>query len=95
MKPAHYARKNKNWQKYLGKKGTVLSSTLIRVTSPELSYLTPYSYVLVDLGNEKKELMGVGNQILKVGDQVECVLRKISTASAESLIEYGIKAQKI
>ena len=79
----------------MGKKGKVLASTYIEVSSPEFLSSLPYSYAVVDFGNFKKELMGVGNEKLEAGDEVECVFRKISTPSHSSLIEYGIKAKKI
>jgi uncharacterized OB-fold protein len=95
MKPPQYWRQNKEWKKWIGKKGTVLASTIVRVSAPEQSAFTPYSYVLVDFGNEKREFMGVGHQTFEIGDTVECVLRKIAVLADHELIPYGVKVQKI
>jgi len=95
MTAAQYKRQNQDWAKYLGKTGVVLASTYIRVAAADLSSAAPYSYVLVDLGEDKKELMGAGHELLQIGDKVQCVLRKISVDGTAGLIEYGIKVQKI
>lgn len=91
--PAEYWRASQEWSKYLGKTGTVLASTVIRVASPELASSTPYSYVLVDLGTEKKELMGVGNDVFEPGATVRCVLRKLAKPSSTGIIRYGLKVE--
>lgn len=95
MKPAQYWRQNKQIKDYLGKKGQVVASTIIRTTSPELSHMTPYSYVIVDFTGEKKELMGVGNEVLEVGDNVVCVMRRMGVGTQHHLIDYGLKVKKV
>ena len=95
MKPAQYYRENKNWSLWLGKVGTVVASTYIRVSSPEFEPFTPYSFVLVDFGDQKKELMGAGHEQLAVGDKVQCVLRKLATSGQQEIIAYGIKAKGV
>lgn len=94
MKPAQYWRQNKEWKKWLGRSGKVVASTIVRVAAPERTSFTPYSYVLVDFGQERHEFMGVGHQVFEIGQEVECVLRKIAVLSQEELIPYGIKVQK-
>jgi len=95
MKPPQYYRQNKTWSTWLGKKGKVLASTIVRVAAPEQAAFTPYSYVLVDFGDAKHEFMGTGNDVFSPGDEVECVLRKIAVPNSQELIPYGIKIQKV
>jgi uncharacterized OB-fold protein len=95
MKPAQYWRHKKQIKDYLGKLGQVVASTVIRTTSPGLSHMTPYSYVVVDFAGEKKELMGVGNEMLEVGDKVVCVMRKMERGASNQLIDYGLKVKKV
>jgi uncharacterized OB-fold protein len=95
MKPAQYWRDKQHIKDYLGKTGQVVANTVIRATSPELSHMTPYSYVIVDFTGEKKELMGVGNEVLQVGDRVVCVMRKMELGAPHQLINYGLKVKKI
>lgn len=95
MKPAQYWRANKIWHAWLGKQGTVVASTIIHVAGTKQSYLTPYSYVIVDFGEEKKEFMSVSRETLEIGDTVICVLRKTAQTEAHELIEYGIKVTKV
>jgi uncharacterized OB-fold protein len=94
MKPAQYWRMNKEWKNWLGKSGTVMASTVVRVYAPSPSVFTPYSYVLVDFGGEKKEFMGAGQEIFEVGEKVVCVLRKVAVPEKHDLIPYGIKVAK-
>ncbi|OGJ37674.1 MAG: hypothetical protein A2383_04145 [Candidatus Pacebacteria bacterium RIFOXYB1_FULL_39_46] len=95
MEPAQYWRANKNWSAWIGRQGTVLVSTVVRTSSPQQDSFKPFSYLLVDFGKEKKELLGVGHQEFQPGDKVVCVLRKISDPSSRELVTYGIKVKKL
>jgi uncharacterized OB-fold protein len=100
MNPAAYWRANKKWTAWLGQVGTVVAATQIRVSAPGLSEFTPYSYLIVEFTDptapaKRKELMGVTGQVLVSGDQVKCVLRKISIPDDRGVIPYGIKVEKI
>lgn len=95
MKPAQYWRHSRTIKEYVHKQGTVISSTMIRTTTPELEYLIPYSYVVVDFGDEKKEMMGVPGEALAIGDTVCCVMRKMGQTNPTELIDYGLKVKKI
>jgi uncharacterized OB-fold protein len=94
MKPAQYWRETRQIKDYLGKTGKVISSTVIRASSPEFNYLVPYSYVVVDFVGIKKEMMGAGSELLSVGDKVICVMRKMGQTDDKNLIDYGLKVQK-
>jgi uncharacterized OB-fold protein len=95
MQPAQTWRHNQEIKKWLGKAGRVTAVTRIRTSSPELAPMTPYSYTLVNFGETKKELMATGHDKLKIGDKVECVLRKINLTDTQGIIEYGLKVKKL
>jgi uncharacterized OB-fold protein len=92
--PAAYWRLNKTWQKWLGKRGTVIVATTIRVPAEEQSAFAPYDFVLIDFGKVKHSFMGVGHESFQPGDQVRCVLRKLAQPSSAAIIPYGIKVTK-
>lgn len=89
--PAYYWRQNKEWQKWLGRTGVVVSATMIRVSDNSREMMTPYGYAVVDFEGEKHEFMGETSVELKIGDKVGCVLRKTAVAEKSGVIEYGIK----
>ena len=95
MNPPAYWRANKNWSKWLGRRGIVIASTYIRVAADNQESLAPYSFIIIDFNGEKAEFMGVGHEQLSVGDTVECVLRRMSDSESHEIIEYGIKVKKI
>ena len=89
-----YWRARTQWSAWLGRKGTVVASTLIRVGTPALDASTPYPYVIVDFGDERRSFMGVGHEELIPGETVECVWRRIGEVAAHEVIPYGIKVQR-
>lgn len=95
VSPAKYWRQNNTWQDFVGKTGKVVIATYIRVSSPELQDLLPYSFAIVDIEGQRYEFMGEKGVELKKGDKVELVLRKKMSVSKASLINYGIKMVKI
>lgn len=95
INPATYWRERGKMAEQLGKIGVVLGETTIYNSSPELNYLVPYAYLLVQFPGEKQELMGVAGETFAPGDRVEIVCRKLEQASATGLINYGLKVQKI
>jgi uncharacterized OB-fold protein len=94
-KPAGYWRSTDDWKYWLGKQGTVVALTVVHVAPPHLKDFAPYSYVIVEFDGERRECIGADHQEFKVGDKVECVLRKMSVPSKEQLIPYGIKVAKV
>jgi len=93
--PAEYWRLNKDWTKWIGKTGEVVATTVIRVPPLTLQKMAPYTFSLIKFDNEHKELMGVDDEILKIGDRVKCVFRRIADANEKGIIMYGIKIKKI
>lgn len=87
-----YTRENKQWRNLVGKTGTVLLATTIRVTSPEHAAFAPYMYAIVQLDSgEKKAFMVAAQERVKPGDRVRCVLRKLANPSKTGIIRYGVK----
>lgn len=95
MQAIKYYRNNKNWSKLVGKTGKVLASSLIHVSSPELSKFSPYSFMIVKIDSTKYELMSVAKEELNPGDLIKCVLRKSEITNQREVIGYTIKAKKI
>lgn len=93
MQITEYWRSNKNWFKYLGKKGKVLSVSMMEVSASDQTDLLPYAYLLIELGQEKISLMGAAHSEFKIGDEVEIVLRKIKKEAPQEIICYGLKAE--
>lgn len=95
MHPGKYWRDSKQLRGWLGKKGTVITSSIVHVAAPDQTAFTPYSYVLVDFKDQRHEFMGVDHQTFSNGDEVICVLRKIGITPPNGLIPYGIKVKKV
>jgi len=95
MQPAKYWRDNKSWKNWIGKRGTVVVSTVVTVPPSAQNTFQPYSYAIVSFGGERYEFMGVGHELLIEGDQVECCLRKTSVSEDHEIIGYGIKVRKV
>jgi uncharacterized OB-fold protein len=93
--PAEYWRANKGWAKIIGKEGEVVATTTIRVPPLMLQNMAPYTFSLVRFGDECRELMGVDNELLEIGDKVKCVFRRIADTDGKGIIMYGIKIKKV
>ena len=95
MQITEYWRANKNWAKYLGKKGKVIAASMMEVAASDQTELLPYAYLLIELEQEKISLMGSAHQQFSIGDEVQIVLRKIKKEAQEEIICYGLKAEKL
>lgn len=93
--PVVYRRKAQEWSRWLGRRGQVVASTVIRVAPPELASSAPYSYAVVAVDGQQLELMGVDHQEFMTGDSVELVLRRLGEPDEAGLIPYGLKIQKV
>ncbi len=93
--PAQNWRAQKRVTKLIGKKFVVVVATQVFVTSPEFEASLPYSLAIVeDEQKNRYELISETGLVLKKGDQVEGVLRRISEVNQTSLINYGVKLVK-
>ena len=68
--PAAYWRESKHWSKLIGQTGQVVASTMIRVSSPSLQAYAPYSLVIVEFADQRRELMGPPGVEFRPGQKV-------------------------
>jgi len=82
----------------LGRGGTIVSWTVIRVPPGGFSSLAPYPVVVVDItggGRITAQLVDWNESDLAVGRKVRVVVRRISEPSTEGIIPYGIKVKPL
>jgi uncharacterized OB-fold protein len=95
MRSPMYKRYNQHWAQLLQKTGVVTAVTTVRVAAPELSHLTPYSYLIVKTGDSQIECMGAAQETFVIGDLVRFVLRKMGETPDSEPLAYGVKATKV
>ena len=96
--PVKIWRKQKEISSLLGKRGKILSYTIIRVPPLGFERQAPYSVILVDLGKGEKrvgQLVDYKESDLKIGRVVEVVYRRIKEQDFEGVIQYGVKFKPI
>ena len=92
--PVKLWRRHKNTATLIGKKGKILLWTIIRVPARSFVDQAPYPVVIVKMQNGENmigQLVDWQEEDLKVGREVVCVLRRLSTEEKESVIYYNIK----
>lgn len=91
--PIKLWRNQKKTRELMGKKGEVLSWTIVRVPPAGFSSQAPYVVVLVGLSGKKVmgQLVDVVPNEMKFGLKVKTVVRRVKQEGAESIIMYGIK----
>lgn len=96
--PVKIWRNQKHIASMLGREGTIVSWTVIRVPPAGFSNLAPYPVAVVDLvgdGRITAQLVDWIESDLIVGRKVRAVVRRISDPSADGVIPYGIKVKPI
>lgn len=85
-------------QKYLvhgiGKKGTIVSWTVIRVPPGDFSDQAPYPVALVQLEDKSvitAQVVDTAIDVLAIGQKVKTIIRRIRKPSEDGVIPYGIK----
>ena len=94
VSPVKVWRNQKKMREHLGKKGVVVSWTLIRVAPAGYEEQAPYPVVIVELTDKKKlvgQLVDWEEKNLVIGQKVEAVIRRIVHPDASGVIPYGIK----
>ena len=90
--PPRYVRESIEWQRWLGKIGSVLSATEIRSNMSE----NQYSLVFVKFDNGDKHIFSsVPMAVFNKEDRVVCVLRRILLPQSADILEYTIKVTKL
>ena len=82
----------------LGREGTIVSWTVIRVPPAGFSNLAPYPVAVVNLvggGRLTTQLVDWNEDDLTVGRRVKVVVRRICEPTTEGIIPYGIKVKPL
>ena len=80
--------------KHLGKKGKVVSFTIIRVGPSGFENQIPYPVAVVAFSDSERivgQIVDYDEDELKIGLPVEVVLRRVREPHREGVIPYGIK----
>jgi uncharacterized OB-fold protein len=96
--PVKIWRNQKHIANLLGREGTIVSWTVIRVPPGGFSSLAPYPVVVVDLvgdGRITAQLVDWSDEDLIVGKRVKVVVRRICEPTTEGIIPYGIKVKPV
>ena len=92
--PVKVWRKQKEISSLLGKRGKIVSYTIIRVPPLGFEKQAPYPVILVEFkdGTRKVgQLVSYEEEDLKFGREVEIVYRRIKETEADGVIQYGVK----
>lgn len=96
--PVKIWRNQKYIARMLGREGTIVSWTVVRVPPTGFSSLAPYPVVIVDLigsGRITAQLVDWSEEDLVFGKRVKVVVRKVSEPTTEGIIPYGIKVRPL
>lgn len=96
--PVKVWRNQKYIRELVGKRGKILSWTLVRVPPSGFSSLAPYPVVLVELEHGKKitaQLVDYTSEHLLTGTRVITVVRRVMEPHIDGVIPYGIKVRPV
>lgn len=89
-------------QKYIaslvGKTGTIISWTLVRVPPADFMDQAPYPVVLVHLDQGKTiaaQLVDWQDDDLVIGGKVKTIIRRVTHPDPDGIIPYGIKVKPL
>ncbi|KKP58703.1 MAG: hypothetical protein UR52_C0017G0019 [Candidatus Gottesmanbacteria bacterium GW2011_GWA1_34_13] len=91
--PIKIWRNQKYIKELLGKKGEIISYTIVRIAPQGFESQAPYPVVLVRIGNKNHigQLVDANETEIKIGQKVIAVVRRIRNPHPEGIIPYGIK----
>jgi len=96
--PVKLWRNQKHTQTLLGKRGVIVTWTIIRVPPEGFSDQAPYPVAVVELEDGKRitaQMVDWEQDHCRIGQRVQVVLRRISEPSLEGVIPYGVKVKPI
>jgi len=96
--PVKIWRNQKNIAQLLGKIGTVVSWTHVRVPPGDFTDQAPYPVVLVDLDGGKRvmcQMVDSDASHLVFGQKVVTIIRRVMHPDSDGVIPYGIKVKPI
>jgi uncharacterized protein len=95
LSPVKIWRNQKKIASLIGKRGTVVSWTLIRVPPADFSGFAPYPVAIIALddgGMMMAQLVDYEQKHVVKGQRVVTVIRRMTKSSDDGVIPYGIKA---
>ena len=98
ISPVKIWRNQKNISSMLGKRGSILSWTVIRVPPADFMDQAPYVVALIDLdggGRIEAQLVDVDASSVVAGQRVQTIIRRVTRPDHDGVIPYGIKVKQI
>lgn len=84
--------------KHIGKRGKIISFTIIRVGPTGFESQIPYPVGVIEFSSHERmvgQIVDWNQEDLHMGCEVEAVLRRVREVHEESVIPYGIKFRPI
>lgn len=82
----------------LGKRGQIVSWTIIRVPPADFSYIAPYAVAVVKLESGRNiiaQIVDCEEERIKIGLKVATVIRRTSRPDSSEVIPYGVKVKPV
>ena len=98
ISPVKIWRNQKNVSNMLGKRGSIVSWTVIRVPPGDFMDQAPYVVTLVELdggGRIEAQLVDVDITSVTAGARVQTIIRRVTSPDGDGVIPYGIKVKRI
>ncbi len=96
--PVKIWRNQKNIAALVGKTGTIISWTIVRVPPGDFTDQAPYPVVLIEMEDGKHvtcQMVDYDVSDLSVGQRVITIVRRVTHPDADGVIPYGIKAKPL
>lgn len=98
ISPVKVWRNQKFVARMIGKTGSIISWTIIRMPPADFGYQAPYPVVLVKLDEGESiaaQMVDYSEKDLAVGQKVVTVVRRTIQSATDDVIPYGIKVKPI
>jgi len=98
ISPVKVWRNQKYVARMIGKRGKILSWTIVRVPPADFGYQAPYPVVLVKLEDGEPivaQLVDYEGRHLVMGQLVITVVRRTIKSEIDAVIPYGIKVKPV
>jgi len=95
LSPVKIWRNQKKIASLIGKRGVIVTWTVVRVPPADFTSLAPYPVALIKLddGNTiTAQLVDCDEKTLVAGLAVKTVIRRVAKPSEDGIIPYGVKA---
>jgi len=96
--PVKLWRNKENTQKLLGKRGVILTWSIVRTPPEGFEAGAPYAVAIVEFEDASKmvaEVVSGPLDAISIGKQVVAVIRKIGEPEKADVIQYGIKVKLV